>query len=459
VLWWGITYAFLPLAHLALMPEALRGDASHARHFFCRLRCCAPARAASASAATLALLRDAGALAATVQAARAHALCSRPAARLFAMLCRGDAGAAALLVSLGAAHALALRYPSSAQPAAGNQPSLRRRGKAAVAAAAAAAVAPEDNDSSEDGGEDGECLSEWDVLETIDSAVWYADEAFPTLALARCAQRELAAASAAADARAREVAAEAAAAELLAEEAAAPKRDSGKGNKSKSKSQSKQQQQQPVHAAQEAHGHDAADDDAAAAVDEDDAMARLLLRAQLPTTQQRPGRAQRRPGAQHTQAAGAASTEAVHAAAFRVPQLPPAPPSAAPPRRPRWKVAPFAVAAQAGTCGCGNAACATGGPLASFAGALSTDAEIAARFPRMALRDEPPPAAPAAAMPCVDAPHEDDELCVCCLDAPRDTPLAGCAAAHAPVVCAGCAGQLLAGAAPACPLCRAPATA
>jgi hypothetical protein len=54
--------------------------------------------------------------------------------------------------------------------------------------------------------------------------------------------------------------------------------------------------------------------------------------------------------------------------------------------------------------------------------------------------------------------HEDDSLCVVCLDAPRDTALAACAAMHAPVLCADCAAKLLARASggPVCPWCGTP---
>ena len=50
--------------------------------------------------------------------------------------------------------------------------------------------------------------------------------------------------------------------------------------------------------------------------------------------------------------------------------------------------------------------------------------------------------------------HEDDELCIVCLDAPRDTALACCGAAHPPLLCAECAAALLAraGGGPACPV-------
>lgn len=51
----------------------------------------------------------------------------------------------------------------------------------------------------------------------------------------------------------------------------------------------------------------------------------------------------------------------------------------------------------------------------------------------------------------------DDELCVCCLDAARDTPLAACAAMHAPVLCGPCAARIATlGAKPSCPWCNTP---
>jgi hypothetical protein len=89
------------------------------------------------------------------------------------------------------------------------------------------------------------------------------------------------------------------------------------------------------------------------------------------------------------------------------------------------------------------------------------DAELAALFPWLGLYPaadvaSPPPAAPP---PHEDAPHEDDALCVVCLDAPRNASLPGCAGAHADVLCGRCVAKLLARASPACPLCRAPATA
>jgi hypothetical protein len=73
-------------------------------------------------------------------------------------------------------------------------------------------------------------------------------------------------------------------------------------------------------------------------------------------------------------------------------------------------------------------------------------------FPWLAVADTP---APAALQPA-DVAHEVDALCVICLDAERDTPLPRCAAAHAAVLCSGCAARVLLAAAPTCPLCRAP---
>jgi hypothetical protein len=134
-------------------------------------------------------------------------------------------------------------------------------------------------------------------------------------------------------------------------------------------------------------------------------------------------------------------------------------------------------------CGCGAVACsgahyAPPPPPPPPPHAAMSDAALASLFPWLAMHDEPlplpaapslapvaaAPAAPAAAPEppsaavCADEAHEDDALCVCCLDEPRDTALAGCGDAHAPVMCAACAQLLLQRPSPLCPLCRAPAT-
>ena len=91
------------------------------------------------------------------------------------------------------------------------------------------------------------------------------------------------------------------------------------------------------------------------------------------------------------------------------------------------------------------------------------DSELAALFPWLGLGDvapaPPPPArAPSPPPAAADEAHEDDHLCVVCLDGPRDASLPGCAGAHADVLCAACAAVLFARQAP-CPLCRAPSRA
>ena len=85
--------------------------------------------------------------------------------------------------------------------------------------------------------------------------------------------------------------------------------------------------------------------------------------------------------------------------------------------------------------------------------ASEPDAAIEELFPWLALGD---------AAPCEqDAAHEDDGLCIICLDAERSTPLPGCADAHAPVLCATCAAAMCARAAQqaVCPWCSAPCAA
>jgi hypothetical protein len=105
--------------------------------------------------------------------------------------------------------------------------------------------------------------------------------------------------------------------------------------------------------------------------------------------------------------------------------------------------------------------------LAANAAAVRAPAAAAARRGARALPSlprPPPPAPPPAPVPPPPREHkeeeeeedDDDALCVCCLDAERDTALPGCADVHAPVLCAPCAVAVCARAAPTCPLCRAP---
>jgi hypothetical protein len=83
------------------------------------------------------------------------------------------------------------------------------------------------------------------------------------------------------------------------------------------------------------------------------------------------------------------------------------------------------------------------------------DARTPASSGRLSQADASPDACLASARGGDEA-HEDDLLCLICLDAPRDTPLPCCAAAHAPVLCAPCAVRLCARERLACPLCRSP---
>jgi hypothetical protein len=77
--------------------------------------------------------------------------------------------------------------------------------------------------------------------------------------------------------------------------------------------------------------------------------------------------------------------------------------------------------------------------------AAAAAANAGAALAGLELGDDDRSAAPA---------HEDDELCIVCLDAPRDTALACCGAAHPPLLCADCAAALLARSSggPACPV-------
>jgi hypothetical protein len=70
-----------------------------------------------------------------------------------------------------------------------------------------------------------------------------------------------------------------------------------------------------------------------------------------------------------------------------------------------------------------------------------------------------PAAAPAPAASAAAAAEEEDDgddgCCAICMDAERDTALEPCG--HA-LLCSGCAQKVLRTAAPACPVCRVPAT-
>jgi hypothetical protein len=94
----------------------------------------------------------------------------------------------------------------------------------------------------------------------------------------------------------------------------------------------------------------------------------------------------------------------------------------------------------------------------------TSDAELARLFPWLGIEAAAPVEAPAAAIVATAAPagaagaeedDGDDGCCAICMDAERDTALEPCG--HA-LLCGACALKVLRTAAPACPVCRVPAT-
>jgi hypothetical protein len=462
VQWWGMNYVFLPLAYREVSgraPVSSHAASPHARHYLCRLRCCAPRGATGAADATRALLDATGALPLVCAAVRNHGSCGRPGARLLELLCRGSAPGVALLARHGGEAALRLRGRGRSRAALSNVAAL------SAAAAARASSAQQDEaceDEGEVGASDGDSLSE--CGNGAPSAAKVTTHILVERALRAVAPVDAASVAAAAALQsARAAAADAAAAALLAEEEAVPagakargggvaaKQSNAKSKKKKSKAAAPRAKQQVAaeeeedEEADEEEGSSGAGGGGAAEEDEEVAMARLLS-------------AGRGAAAGKQAAPGKRSGAAAPAAALALPP-PPAPRavrSTPPARAPR--AVPFGGAG-ARVCPCGDASCsaelAHAPPHAADAAPLTSEAQLAALFPWMALRDEPLPA-PTPQQP-QDEAHEDDGLCICCLDAPRDTALPGCAGAHPPAVCGGCAALLLSAAAPACPLCRAPA--
>ena len=180
-----------------------------------------------------------------------------------------------------------------------------------------------------------------------------------------------------------------------------------------------------------ADGRPAKDAAAAAAAAAEAAAAALLAEEEAASVAQASSAAgkKKRPGSSARKRAAAAG--AADAA------LEPAAPAQAPP------APPVACAAEVQTP-------AAPTELPAAAAVPEPGAAIEELFPWLALGD----ATPAEQ----DAAHEDDGLCIICLDAERSTPLPGCADAHAPVLCATCAAAMCARAAQqaVCPWCSAP---
>ncbi len=486
--WWALTYAFLPLAYSELRPA--HAAASHARVFFCRLRCCAP-HGAGPARRTLDELRAAGALPLLCTLLRTQASCLRPGCRLLSLLCVGNTDAAAIQFGHDACDALGATSETWHDGSGDNS-----RGALNAATRAhldAGYEYGEDGDA-----EGGEGLSDWGSSNDERGKA----TRMPTRTLVGRALRDTICAEALANAmalRGREAAAAAASAELLAEEerdagtrakapGAAGGSKGGKGTKSKSKSKSKPKKPAAARAApvvaaaaaaseddEAAHGASDGDEDGEGAVEEED-MARLLRPPPAAVA------ARARAGRQTAPAPPAAPQQrpAPHAPP---PPPPPPPPQQqqqqrrrqephAPPRPPPQQEQPArSLRPEAALplpaplplpLPLPPPAAASHGDAGEAHPPVTSDEALAAIFPWMALHhDAPRPPAPRQQpqqqlASAADAPHEDDGLCVCCLDAPRDTALPGCAGAHPPAVCAACATLLLHAAAPACPLCRAP---
>ena len=475
---WGITYAFQPIVFMARLRDHRR---SHFAFGFCRGRCCIDMRADISGNGIPELLLAISAPSLATSAVRMHACCVRPAARLMAWSAVGCPAVQRKLIEAGADAVL------SAVAARAAQRGSQRRAPPARAAADA------DADEEEEVGSDGECLSEWgnDDIRGQDEALV---NSASTQALVARAQRAIAGVDAAVATQceaAAVAAANAAAAALLAELESESKGASGgaaaggksKGKKSKSKKKSAKNAKNATTAvaapASDESDNDGDDKDNAGGDDDDDDIARLLSTQQgrraavkppapiadAPAPAPAPVAAAvpLPPPRREAQSPAPAPARVVAAApVVAAPPLPcaaPLPQAAPPPRAPKLRLSAVG-------CACGDAACAQPQPHAAPPPQLlqlSSAAAVEALFPWLSMADEAAPAAESqheVAAPAVDAPHEDDDLCVICLDAPRDTPLAGCAYRHPAALCADCARRLLApgGAQPAvCPLCRAPA--
>jgi hypothetical protein len=451
---WGVVYVFLP--HVSR--DRLRKECMpHLTLYWCRARCCIDLRR---SLELDGFYNFDASLEMCAVALQAHRSCVRAAARLIAWAALGCPRVQQVCTSKNIP---ALLRGSAGPPARRGQ---QRRVPAAVAA---------DDDQEEAGDSDGEALSEWGDGDAQADAEADATSASTAALVARAlraiagedsasaAQRAEATAAAAA-------AADAAAAALLAELEGESKSAAATKSQSQSKSKKKGKKKQgpatkpkaAASAAAAASDESDGDVDVAAAGDDDDVarLAGMRRGAGGPASKQQVPPMPPPP-------LPLAAAPAVAAAPPPLPKPQAAKPLPVPHAAPRPRRPPLPPFASVG-CACGDAACRQPPAHAVAPPQRADDVALEALFPWLLVREQPGapqtddvPAAPAAARPAapiVDAPHEDDDLCVICLDAPRDTPLAGCGAAHPPALCAGCARRLLApGGAPVCPLCRAPA--
>ena len=462
---WVVVYVFLPLACAAQLPvETMAEDSVGPQPWvlpftvsFCLGRCCIRRGGVAENwrETLVALLADEmaeknplSALEMTAMASSWHDCCVRPAAHLFTWLARGDAEFQDWLSNLDNA----IDLPRT------QVPSTRSRSRNNGASPSA------DADDDPDGGSDGERLSEWGSDNDDGEPPCITARTESTPALVARAMRALSGESRE-DIGARHAASEAAAAALLAELEAEPSKPTAASASGKKKKKKKKPAAKSAAAAKAAPASDAeedsdGDDTAAAGQDDDEVAARELGARQAGVAGQAKAQPSSAPAVTVAQSAlaPAAAPSAELSTAPRPAPVPAAAPRRAPapgeaPSQPAPAAAPFQRRGRLGaaSCGCGNAACAVPASHAPAAQAKEEDTRLEDLFPWLTVQTAQVPAQPA------DAAHEDDDLCVICLDEPRQMALSGCAAAHPPALCRGCAAQVLAGAAPVCPLCRAPA--
>jgi hypothetical protein len=508
---WALRYCFLPLAY----GEITRGKGgpafARAGFFACRLACCAPRRGMGNAPETLTALQAAGALPVILAAAEKHSRCRRSASRLLAYLAQGDLAARRLLEEHGAA-ATMLRVQADVQMRLGREkldlmasqcsPELKQMLVAGhIILESALKPCLVDSDALAPAGADGCSLSECDLeeeleydpgnLQTTMAAQAVAGTSgmaghygrLTLLTRALCALTGAPNVAQAATARSASAADECAAALLAEEEAekAALAKKKPKKKKPKKKVSSAE--------LDEASDGDDEEEETVAEALGDKALAAGAMRATLvppPQPFRSPAAAlaaQPPPAKQKkTKQKAAAPPEAVKPQpppvyAKRPPSPPPPapqapmlqpvqllpipafvnrPPSPSPPPKPQAPLLPPLPPVQAPPVlpplpmAAPRVVAAVPLPAPPLARTPSAVEEL---FPWLAVHDSPP-STPAG--PLADAAHEDDELCLVCLDEPRSVALPGCGGAHPPVLCAGCVAWLRRSNAPTCPLCRAP---
>ena len=490
---WALRYCFVPLAYA----EITRKKGGNTGHAFvragcraCRLECCSPLRSMGNAPKTLAALHAAGALPVVLAAAEQHRGCRRFAARLLAYLTQGDMSARRLLSELDAA-AVMLRIHADELPR--TLPayvfSTLKRTDAAKAFETAqqgmlqSSIFLADTDAAEPSAEDGCSLSECDcdnddtfgiiteaemsstdnmLARAQDHAVRYRSR-IQLLTRAICALTDAPDVKSAATARAA-AAADDVMAELLREEEA----EKSKASKKKKK---KSKAPKAKAAVEDSEASDRDDEEETAEAVGVETLVAGVMRATLaappppfrspaaaaaaqppppPVAKPKSSKAKAKAKAPPAVAAPSQSARAEPPPAVAMPPMAPPflPPMAQAPMLPPLPPLQSQAALHAAP---SLPPLPLAAPHAMFAAPLARASSAADElFPWLA-QGSPEPAGPFA-----DVAHDDDGLCIVCLDEPRSTALPGCADAHAPVLCAGCVALLRRGNAPACPLCRAP---